>query len=126
VRLVMEHRGEYPSEWAAIISIAEKLLWIRSQINYIARAAWLASAASSVLLAVAAILAVWLPDALTSVTALLLVPPAALAAWAARPTEPLVSSGGVTCRLVGAMRVSSRLRRVRPLDPHDPPVAATG
>jgi transposase len=24
VRLVMEHRGEYPSEWAAIISIAEK------------------------------------------------------------------------------------------------------
>jgi transposase len=25
IRLVWEHRGEYPSEWAAIVSVAEKL-----------------------------------------------------------------------------------------------------
>ena len=39
VRLVREHRGEYPSEWAAIVSIAGKLgvgtealrLWLRRE-----------------------------------------------------------------------------------------------
>ena len=47
VRMVHEHRNEYPSEWAAITSIAGKLgvgtealrLWLR-RANEILKAAW--------------------------------------------------------------------------------------
>jgi hypothetical protein len=67
-------------------------LLVRARINNIARTAWLASGVSLVLLIAASVLAIVAPSTLTDITALLLVPPAALSAYIARPTEPLVAS----------------------------------
>lgn len=67
-------------------------LLLRTRISNIARTAWLASGVTLVLLIAVAALAAFLPASVTSVVALLLVPPAALSAYVARPSEPLVSN----------------------------------
>lgn len=67
-------------------------LLLRTRISNIARTAWLASGVTLVLLIAVALLAAFLPGSVTSVVALLLVPPAALSAYVARPSEPLVSN----------------------------------
>jgi hypothetical protein len=67
-------------------------LLVRARISNIARTAWLASGLSAAMLVGAATLAIVIPSSLTSLVALLLVPPAALSAYIARSTEPLVSS----------------------------------
>jgi hypothetical protein len=67
-------------------------LLLRVRISNIARTAWMASGVTVALLTAVAALAAFLPGAVTSVVALLLVPPAALSAYVARPAEPLVSN----------------------------------
>jgi hypothetical protein len=79
-------------------------LLVRGRINNIARSAWLASAMSLVLLIAASALAIIFPSVLTEITALLLVPPAILSAYIARPTEPLVATEVLFgLRLIAAM-----------------------
>lgn len=67
-------------------------LRLRVRISNIARTAWMASGVTVALLVAVALLAAFLPGSVTSVVALLLVPPAALSAYVARPAEPLVST----------------------------------
>ena len=82
-------------------------LQIRARINNVARTAWLASGLSLVLLVAASVLAVIAPSVLTGITALLLVPPAVLSAYIARPTE-----GVVTAEILFGLRLTAAVSSV--------------